>query len=517
MITFETAIMIEVLKVVRLRRWFLWVCLIICPFISARSQSLPSDKHLVKKGETLYSICKKYNMSQQELIQLNPGVESGLREGVELWLRKSAVAPTIKPEPEIITDNNGKSHIVSAGDTWYSLAKKYGVTVEQLQKANASAGNELRPEQRIQIPNSLQELKPAKSAGLPSHTVAIMLPLYLDAPDSVSHKNRKFQKASVQFYRGALMALDSMERFGLDARVEFYDVTQDTNSVTRAVKKMGKTQPDICIGPLFKESVAKAIGLLGDSSTHFVMPVQLSPKVLLLDKDISKVIPGAASEWGYLASYLIHEEKLSECFLIQSGNQEDTKLLNAFKDEWRRNKGGMLTELNLREIADVERLKVMLPNLKNPVIIFPCSDESGIRKIITELGNYNMRLFGHEKWLPISEIILDIPLGFRVSALKSNYLDTTDPDVINWIENYRITYRSEPDEFAFLGYDVVMYYLCGLQQFGGAITENLNSIHAPLISHVFDFSPTGAESGFENRHTHIIAIGENGELNIVNE
>ena len=60
------------------------------------------------------------------------------------------------------------------------------------------------------------------------------------------------------------------------------------------------------------------------------------------------------------------------------------------------------------------------------------------------------------------------------------------------------------------------FYLCGLLQYGDAISSNINGIVAPMISHVFDFVSTGAESGFENRHTDIIGIDETGELKIEN-
>lgn len=514
MITFDTTMKTEVYTRVRILTWVL-LHLFLFLFGSISAQNTPAERHIVKKGETLYSISKKYNVTQQELIQLNPGVELGLREGVELILHKTNT-PHIEKTDSKLNDNVRNSHVVVAGDTWFSLAKKYGTTVEVLRERNKSAGEDLKVGQTIEFPTAVINEKESNQEIRPTYSVAYMLPFYSDAPDSVVNKNKKFQKASVQFYRGAMMALDSVEHLGLRAKVDFYDVHQDTNTVSKAIAKMDKTLPDLCIGPLFRESIAKTLRLLGKSPTHIVMPVQQSPKVLLLDKDISKVVPGAATEWGYLASYLIHQEKLTECILLQSGNQEEIKLLNAFKDEWRRNNGGMLTELNSKDAADTERLKVLLAEEKNPVVIYPCSDEVGIRKMISEFGHCNLRLYGHEKWLPISDIILEIPLGFKVSALKSNYLDTDDPDVIRWIEKYRITYKSEPDEFAFLGYDVSMFYLCGLLQYGDAISSNINGIVAPMISHVFDFVSTGAESGFENRHTDIIGIDETGELKIEN-
>lgn len=481
---------------------------------SALAQVQPAEKHLVKKGETFYSISKRYSISQQELINLNPGIESGLREGSELTIRKSSTPASASADEPII--NGTIPYIVTVGDTWYSLAKKYGTSIEAIKKANGLAGDELQINQKILIPVIDSSENVHADVDSQAYSVAYMLPFYTGASDSLIKKYRKYQRASIQFYRGSMMAIKQMEASGLRADVQFYDVQQDTNSVKRVLSKLKGNLPDLCIGPLFKESITKVLSNINSAETHLAMPVQQPSKLLLLKKNLSKVVPGAASQYAYLASYLIEKES-SNCVLLHHGKDDEIKLVNSFMDEWRRLGGGNVSQFNLLDSTETAQLKILLDKSQAPTVIFPSSDEGRIRKFISEYKRFNLTVYGNEIWLPLSENSVEAPASFKVFGLSTEYIDMTKRSVMEWIEKYRVTYISEPDEFAFLGYDVSIFYLCGLAQFGKEFWNHLNNIEAPMITHVFDFVSTGVESGFENRHTEIIGLSDDGELKIVNQ
>jgi peptidoglycan endopeptidase LytE len=83
-------------------------------------------QHTVRKGESLYSISKKYNVTVSHLEQLNPSAKKGL--DVNAVLRISA-----KKETEEVLE-----HEVVAKETLFGLSKKYNLSIEKLKQLNPS-------------------------------------------------------------------------------------------------------------------------------------------------------------------------------------------------------------------------------------------------------------------------------------------------------------------------------------------------------------------------------------------
>ncbi|MDO5035359.1 MAG: LysM peptidoglycan-binding domain-containing protein [Porphyromonas sp.] len=84
--------------------------------------------HVVKAGETMYRIGKDYGVSVEELLKLNPTARDGIRPGQEI---KIPMAPA---EPSY--------HAVQRGETLYSIARQYGVSVDQIMRANPQIKSE---------------------------------------------------------------------------------------------------------------------------------------------------------------------------------------------------------------------------------------------------------------------------------------------------------------------------------------------------------------------------------------
>ena len=84
-----------------------------------------SNVHVVKRGETLYSISKSYGLSVQDLKSRNNLSSNLIKIGQELTIKETSN----KNEPLI-------SIVVKKGDTLYSLSKRYNTTVEELKRLN---------------------------------------------------------------------------------------------------------------------------------------------------------------------------------------------------------------------------------------------------------------------------------------------------------------------------------------------------------------------------------------------
>ncbi len=119
----------------------------------AFAQQERSFKHIVNQGETIAQIAKKYNISEREILALNPGAENGLQENTSL------VIPNQQSISYLLKKNNVAAvtytkHQVTAKETLFGIAKQNNISVEALEKANIETlANGLKEGQILQIPS----------------------------------------------------------------------------------------------------------------------------------------------------------------------------------------------------------------------------------------------------------------------------------------------------------------------------------------------------------------------------
>lgn len=114
--------------------------------ISAQTENLPKDtidgtvvyKYTVQKSEGLYRISKTFDVTQEELVRLNPKLQTeGLKYGQVIYVPvKSASKVTASSDSQYI------KHVVQPKETFYALSKRYGVSVEAIQAANPNVKSE---------------------------------------------------------------------------------------------------------------------------------------------------------------------------------------------------------------------------------------------------------------------------------------------------------------------------------------------------------------------------------------
>ena len=104
-----------------------------------------SNEYIVKKGDSLYSIAKKYNTTVDKIKSLN-NLKSNLL----------SIGQTLKiPTNEETASNN--IYIVKKGDTLYSIAGKNNITVNELKSINNLSSNLLSIGQMLKIPSNFNK------------------------------------------------------------------------------------------------------------------------------------------------------------------------------------------------------------------------------------------------------------------------------------------------------------------------------------------------------------------------
>lgn len=120
--------------------------------------------HLVLAGETKYGLSKRFGLTIRELESLNPHIVSMLRTGHQIsYPKKDSDPVVVKQELTTIvnqTDNTVKNpdfdyHIVEAGETKFSISKKFGVSIAELERLNPLIIDVLRTGQEISLGKKL--------------------------------------------------------------------------------------------------------------------------------------------------------------------------------------------------------------------------------------------------------------------------------------------------------------------------------------------------------------------------
>lgn len=108
--------------------------------IPGKKNNTSSNEYVVKKGDTLYGIANKYNVSVDNLKSYN-----------NLSTDSLSIGQIIK-----IPDNkvNSNEYVVKSGDSLYSISRKYGVSVDELMSVNNLKSTVLSVGQVLKIPNS---------------------------------------------------------------------------------------------------------------------------------------------------------------------------------------------------------------------------------------------------------------------------------------------------------------------------------------------------------------------------
>jgi LysM repeat protein/ABC-type branched-subunit amino acid transport system substrate-binding protein len=95
-------------------------------------------EHTIVSGETLWSITRKYDVSEYELKRINPVLESGFPAGITI---KVPVKESELSSAEPVNEDAFLRHLVQPGETLFRLSSQYNMTIPEIRKFNPQLAN----------------------------------------------------------------------------------------------------------------------------------------------------------------------------------------------------------------------------------------------------------------------------------------------------------------------------------------------------------------------------------------
>ena len=408
-------------------------------------------------------------------------------------------------------------HKVKRKETIFGIARENGVTIEDLLKANPemnAPGYELKKGDYIKIPypstkpqqaSATQEINmPAKPKVVESDMrqreirVGIMLPL---------HDKNGDGKRMLEYYRGVLMACDSLRANGVSTDVRAWNVTEETD-IRQTLKDPHAADRDVIIGPLY----SKQVKALGDYAVA---------------NDIRVLIPFSISSTEIYNNYNLFQ-------VYQNGNTLNEayvfRFFQRFKDyhpviidcnDSTSTKGSFTSAL--RRKLDQEGITYSITNLRSSENMFAKSFSSQKRNIVVlntsrsaELNvafaklngmvmsnpKLQVTMFGYSEWLMYTRSHLENLYKFDTYIPSTYYMNPLTSRANAFRQKYRKNFhqdmQSYPARFAVTGFDQAYFFIKGLHLYGKHFTGASGMVGYTPIQTPLHFERIG-NGGLQNR------------------
>lgn len=143
-----------------IKKIFLLAALGVVALSSQAQLNLPKTKiggtefyyYVAGSNESIYDVAARLGVTKDYIIKNNPDAADGISNGMTLHFPVNEDTSTPSQTINVNRDAHNVNHIVEQGETLYGLAKRYGVTVDDLIAANPEAEKGLKIGQKVVIP-----------------------------------------------------------------------------------------------------------------------------------------------------------------------------------------------------------------------------------------------------------------------------------------------------------------------------------------------------------------------------
>lgn len=340
-----------------------------------------------------------------------------------------------------------------------------------------------------------------------SKKLALLLPFNLakvqgDTVNTIADrlKKDKFLNMTLDFYSGALVAIDSAKQLGVTVDVSVFDSeeTKNSSNVAKLIADHHLENYNAVIGPFYQTNVEKTAELLSANQVAVISP---------LSKEIGKSYPNL---FQTITSPSLLRSAIFDFMRSKNGNViavVDKKKVSVKKYIQDNQKDVRFATLDATGALNVVSLKALLVKNKINYVVMETANTSMIKATMTALLSvqpfYNVQLVILEpnETLDTDEIefanLLKLKLLYPSMTRENNSLEATVFE-----KNYKLKNKVTPNTFATRGFDVTFDALKRLSQANSFLESASNQVTEQVESR-FDYfkNETG---GYANKGLYIL-------------
>lgn len=501
--------------------------------------------HTVKRGETIYGISKSYGISIDELLRYNPSARDGLKTGEVLVLPGEGDASTDqKAEPsakELAAAKKKTYHTIAKGQTLFSIAKSYGMTLDELLALNPSIdsadykpGMVLRLTSRTACPAAVKPLtkndnassradekternhasEPEKEVMADPEVVEAEVEIAADETDTMSialilpfmldeqHESKQAQLFT-DFYKGFMLAADTLSHRGAPVKIYAFDSADCLDSVTAIMENRLVVNSTVIVAPDDQEQL-KYVATKAKERGTYVYNAFVTKDDTHADNSyvIQSNVPHDAMYAHAIKSFITRFEGYTPVFITHKDGKNE-------KGEFTRDLKAALAEKGV-EYKEIEYANYLSASdldglsAETKYVFVPASGmRSDFHKFASALKTFKaedadaerVRVFGYPEWTAFRNDAFDMLCELNAVIYSRFYNDQSAYKSRNLNSRFRRWFGSEmidavPSQGA-LGYDTGYFLIKALRDNRGDLSRRISPYEG--VQSVFDFTAEGTE------------------------
>lgn len=379
-----------------------------------------------------------------------------------------------------VTDSIRGLHKVKKKETIFGISRMYGLSIEELIQANPemkTPGYELKKGTVLQIPypgkaavasQPVQSTSKSRADDVRDRAIrlGVMLPL---------HDLNGDGKRMTEYYRGVLMACDSLKKLGISVDVHAWNAAEDADML-KILKDKAAAECDLIIGPLYSKQVALLSDFVQEHDIRLVIPFSINAPQLATNRNIFQVWQSPTEINETTITRFMERFKKYHPVIIDCNDSTSRK--GTFTTGLRRQleQRGIVYSLTSLKSGEEEFSKAFSRKERNVVILNTARSQelgvafaklNGLKHTYPEL---EISMFGYTEWLMYNRAHLENYYKFDTYIPSVFYYNPVSLATQRFQQKYRWNFHADMQSvqprFAITGFDHAYFFLRGLNKYG---------------------------------------------------
>lgn len=465
----------------------------------------------ISSGETLYSISKRFQVSLNAIYEVNnisPETVVNVGRIIEIPVRQKD-NNSVKKGCKLMYKVEKKETIYGICRKFNITEDEFIAANPQLRN------EKLKKNKYVCIPYSNSEIEDAMASLTEvveevedAFEVGIILPFGLSQKkmDSNNHK-------MLDFYRGFLLALEETKGKFKSVNVHAIDESIiDSLGTNVIVNSENYKKLDLIIGPYNSNYINPIVQFASANNMHVVIPFSSKEDYFSTYNNVFQLNVVQSDFYNKTFKHLIDRNKNTNYIFYNSDDKSENSVFSSSLKNYLTSAGISFKEVNSTAVTEITSL---LSQSNNNMLLCSFGSVKVFEKLIKNLDNaeglsdYKISIFGQPNWIQFAEDKKNDFSRYNCQYFTKFISDSSINSIKELEDKFEVYFKTEQypsyPKYGVMGYDIGKYFLNNEKYFidGGDI-KNINTLQTPLK---FEKS-----KGYFNNQIIFVSYDSNGQL-----